>query len=148
MKSKEYLSILIYLLMKSPFMLREMTEGETKIDIDSETEPDEGDGDNSPWLLCSNCGTKITRKKDALKVNSKVDHTFFNPQGIVFNVSCYKRAAGCIPYGEPTTEFSWFGGYRWQYALCSLCHLHLGWRYSSTESSFYGLITKLLIEEE
>lgn len=137
---------LLHLLLQRPMLFRETTEVDNVVEIESESELDDDD-DNSPWLLCSRCRSKITRVKYSLKVNSKSEHTFFNPQGVVFNISCFKQARGCKLYGEPTTEFSWFGGYRWQYALCANCHLHLGWHFSSSESSFFGLISNLLIEE-
>lgn len=138
---------LITLLRLRPMLFRESLESDEVVKIESESELDDDD-DKSPWLLCSRCGNRVTKERYSLKVNSKSEHTFFNPQGVVFNISCFKRAEGCALYGEPTTEFSWFGGYRWQYALCSGCHLHLGWRYISSESSFFGLIRNLLIEEE
>lgn len=138
---------LIYLLRLRPMLFRESLEEDKIVEIESETAPDDDD-DKSPWLLCSRCGNKVTKERYSLKVNSKSEHTFFNPQGVVFNISCFKQAQGCMAYGEPTAEFSWFGGYRWQYALCSSCHLHLGWRYISSESSFFGLIRNLLVEEE
>jgi len=55
-------------------------------------------------------------------------------------------ANGCVNYGTPTLEHTWFQSYSWRYALCSNCHTHLGWFYQSGNDSFYGLILENLEE--
>lgn len=137
---------LFTLLKLGPMLFRECREDNKIVEIESQSEEDDNDN-KKPWLLCSRCFNKVTKESYSLKVSGRQEHTFFNPQGVVFNISCFKEAKGCTIYGEPTAEFSWFGGYRWQYALCSGCYLHLGWHYISSESSFYGLISSLLVEE-
>jgi len=96
-------------------------------------------------ILCKFCGSVITRRDAACKKNGRHDHVFFNPAGIAFEISCFKNAPGCVVQGEPTTNFSWFSGYRWQYALCATCLTHLGWRFSSSHDAFFGLITGRLL---
>ena len=97
-------------------------------------------------LYCRVCGKAITTKEQAIKVNASFCHTFFNPAGIVFELGCYKKAPGCITVGVPSSEFSWFAGHRWSFALCSACETHLGWYFDSGGSTFWGLILNTLKE--
>lgn len=84
-----------------------------------------------------------------MEINKKHQHTFFNPAGLLFEISCFKDARGCIVAGDPTSEFSWFSGFAWQYATCNQCLTHLGWYYkSSSETGFFGLIVNRLIDEK
>lgn len=46
--------------------------------------------------------------------------------------------------GEPTSYFSWFSGYLWQFALCRECGAQMGWFYDG-QSKFYGLIKEQLV---
>lgn len=103
-------------------------------------------GEMQGALYCRVCGKAVTTKEQAIAVNSSFFHTFFNPAGIVFELGCYKQAPGCSTAGVPSTEFSWFAGYRWSFALCSACETHLGWYFDSGRSTFWGLILKKLKE--
>jgi hypothetical protein len=96
-------------------------------------------------LICSNCSAPITSGKEAVSVNGSHEHAFFNPAGIAFEIRCFKQAPGCLVQGDPTTEFSWFAGYRWQYATCGNCLTHLGWFFLSGNNSFFGLISDRVI---
>lgn len=97
-------------------------------------------------LLCKVCGSPITGKKDAVSKNGLHEHVFFNPSGIAFEIRCFRRAPGCRVEGIPTTEFTWFNGYSWQYGLCSTCLTHLGWRFAAAADTFFGLIGNRLME--
>ena len=98
-------------------------------------------------LLCTICSAPITTGKEAISVNGLHDHVFFNPSGIAFDVRCFQKAPGCLIQGNPTTDFSWFAGYSWQYAFCATCLSHLGWWFRSDDGdSFFGLIATRLIE--
>lgn len=33
--------------------------------------------------------------------------------------------------GPSSSQYSWFPGYRWTTAVCSVCAAHVGWRYGS-----------------
>ena len=96
-------------------------------------------------LICSHCSAAITTSNQAISINGQHEHAFFNPSGIAFEIRCFRQAPGCQVQGEPTTEFSWFDGYSWQYAICSNCLVHLGWFFSSGENSFFGLIAGKII---
>lgn len=98
-------------------------------------------------LLCKNCKNKITSLHNSIEVRGQYKHTFSNPHGFVFEIGCFSSAYGCTNQGLLTMEFTWFKGFGWRFALCSNCHIHLGWFYQSgREKSFYGLILDNLIE--
>ncbi|WP_457575308.1 cereblon family protein [Desulfomarina sp.] len=97
-------------------------------------------------LFCRPCGYGITGKREAIEVNGAHEHTFFNPAGVVFHLGCFRIAPGCVQAGPATSEFTWFKGYIWRFALCGNCGVHLGWQYQQDESRFFGLILALLRE--
>jgi len=97
-------------------------------------------------IFCKACGKEITAEKQAISINSSFRHTFFNPAGIVFELGCYRRASGCSAVGIPSSEFSWFSGYLWSFAICSGCKTHLGWYFESESDGFWGLILNRLKE--
>lgn len=96
-------------------------------------------------LICSHCSAAITTSKQAISIHGQHEHAFFNPAGIAFEIRCFRQAPGCLVQGDPTTRFSWFDGYSWQYATCSNCLAHLGWFFSSEQNSFFGLIAGKII---
>ena len=91
-------------------------------------------------LVCTSCLNTITLRDHAVRINGSHTHTFFNPQGIVFELGCFREASGCLALGEATSEFTWFADSVWRFALCRKCGTHLGWHYEMRESQFYGLI--------
>jgi hypothetical protein len=104
-------------------------------------------GRDDPALLCRQCLSFITRPGYRIVINGTHHHTFANPYGIVFEIGCFKEAGGCAAAGAPSSEFTWFPGFKWQIALCASCMTHLGWRFVSAGSGiFYGLILDQLIE--
>lgn len=105
----------------------------------------EEEAGNDQQIMCAHCRQPVTTKESRLEVSGAHEHTFFNPAGIVFEIGCYSKAFGCLASGAPSTEFSWFKGFKWRFALCSGCFSHLGWRFESAGSNFYGLIFKKLI---
>jgi hypothetical protein len=125
------------------------SEGLKDVERDDETDVELGEGGGSGRrLACKLCHSVITRRGDAIDKDGKHQHTFFNPSGILFDVGCFARAPGCSISGTPTSEFSWFKGFLWQYSSCSVCNAHLGWFFSGGGPSFYGLIVNRLIEVE
>ncbi len=95
-------------------------------------------------LFCWQCGHYITSIEQSVEVSGGHHHTFFNPAGVVYEIRCFKRAAGCLLYGPSSSEFTWFSGFTWRLSLCAVCTTHLGWFFKSAEMGFYGLITKNL----
>ena len=99
-------------------------------------------------LICKVCSGKVTSKKDQFTKNGCDEHGFFNPHGIAFVLGCFNRAPGCVISGDPSTEFSWFKGYTWSFAMCVHCREHLGWFFQGRDGdSFFGLILLKLRED-
>ena len=97
-------------------------------------------------LFCKSCSNRITHRDQTISVSGSHTHTFFNPDGIVFELGCFRNAPGCLPTGEVTSQFTWFSGHAWCFALCRVCGVHLGWHYEMGESVFFGLILARLRE--
>lgn len=97
-------------------------------------------------IYCRTCGGVVTAREQKIAVHDSHTHTFFNPAGIVFELGCFRAAPGCHSTGEATSEFTWFAGYVWRFALCRQCSSHLGWFFEMGDSSFYGLILANLKE--
>jgi hypothetical protein len=98
-----------------------------------------------PCWCCAACGLNITDREQSILVAGRHVHRCTNPAGFAFEIGCFRQAPGCVAAGEPTLEWTWFAGYRWQIALCRQCGVHLGWRYTG-EDSFFGLILDHLVE--
>ena len=98
-------------------------------------------------VLCKACGHRVTSSSQAVEVEGKHRHTFFNPAGILFEIGCFEMAPGAEVWGEISTLFAWFPGFGWRYVNCAGCHNHIGWLFLSGESSFYGLVLNRLTEE-
>jgi hypothetical protein len=114
--------------------------------VDAELGAGAGKG---PRLVCRLCHGPVTSRGDAIEVEGRHQHTFFNPAGMLFEIGCFGAAPGCRVSGQPTAEFAWFAGYRWQYASCRSCDAHLGWFFSGGAGhAFHGLIVARLVEEE
>lgn len=111
-------------------------------------EKKEGQEETGPLeaIYCKVCGRAVTSRQQKIAIHGSHAHTFFNPAGIVFELGCFSAAPGCYSAGEPSSEFTWFAGYVWSFALCRRCNSHLGWFFEKGESSFLGLILANLLE--
>jgi len=103
-----------------------------------QTGPPDGFGDDP--LLCRRCGQQITSGTQRISVGSAHEHTFSDPEGILFHIGCFGNVQGCKFSGEPTGQWSWFTGYQWRVTYCAECGLHLGWCFSSGVHIFHGLV--------
>jgi len=99
----------------------------------------------APRLLCARCRHPITDNDQRIDVNGSHAHTYTNPNGITFNIGCFRDAPGCAAIGAATTEYTWFPGYAWRIAECAKCGAHLGWQFTSPADGFFGLIVDRLI---
>ena len=116
--------------------LKKLVQNETDLDGPGKEE----------YFLCRQCLKIITSTKEMIEVSGSYHHTFANPEGIVFEIGCFRKASGCGYVGPATEEFSWFKGFRWKVAVCGHCLNHVGWLYvSSEEESFHGLILERLL---
>ena len=115
---------------------------------DHETESVQGIDTRLPddGLYCVHCETHITDKVHKIDRQGAHRHTCTNPAQLTFNIGCFKAAPGCTQVGIPTSDHSWFNGYRWCIALCAGCQKHLGWHFVGTGDRFHGLILSELME--
>ena len=97
-------------------------------------------------ILCIKCGNSITSIEIIVSIHEAHKHTFTNPAGITYAIGCFSSVEGCVVSGEPTNEFTWFDSFKWSFASCSKCLLHLGWFYQRNDNNFFGLILDNLIE--
>jgi hypothetical protein len=97
-------------------------------------------------ILCRRCGQEITQAEYAVTINGRHEHTFTNPAGVTYQIGCFSAAGGCVVFGPPVFEYTWFPGFAWAVGLCSNCYLHMGWLYQSPETNFFGLITTNLVK--
>ncbi|MBC2712777.1 MAG: hypothetical protein HGJ94_17840 [Desulfosarcina sp.] len=121
-----------------------------KVDVDSFGAPQ---GNKSPAtanaIVCRQCLHVITSSAERKVIDGAHSHTFANPEGIVFEIACYRDAWGCGYVGPASPEFTWFVGYVWRIAVCASCHVHLGWRFSAPDGHFFhGLIASRLIVKD
>lgn len=114
-------------------------------DIENEFDPDE-ETKREHLIICKFCHHLITSLNNVIDINGSHTHICTNPAGKTYTIGCFSEARGCLNIGESTIEYTWFPGFIWNYAICSLCHNHLGWFYLSDKNSFYGLILDNLIE--
>lgn len=104
------------------------------------------DHDHDPKrFLCAACAHYITDVKSHILRDGAHQHTFINPLGLVFVIGCFSMAPGCLEVGREMEDCSWFAGFVWRVAICTGCHVHLGWQYGSDgKDQFYGLIVDRL----
>ncbi len=98
------------------------------------------------FILCKNCGNRITSMERIISVDGQHTHRFTNQAGVTYEIGCFSSTDGCIVYGSPTLDFTWFEGFSWSFTSCSNCLIHLGWYYQSGREKFFGLIVELLVE--
>lgn len=97
-------------------------------------------------IVCRRCLHVITASDQRMVINGAHAHTFANPEGIIFEIACYRDAWGCGYLGPSSPEFAWFVGFMWRVAVCANCHVHLGWYFSAPDGHFFhGLITSRLV---
>ena len=120
-------------------------KNDTSSDIRIKTEKKFGLGEDH-FIVCRNCGNRITTPEHIISVNGEHTHTFTNPDGFAYDIGCFSDAEGCNVYGEPTLEHTWFNSFKWSFSVCSGCLVHLGWHYERGEERFFGLILDLLAD--
>ena len=114
-----------------------------------EDKPDDDSTEPENLIICRQCRHIVAKPDDRIEVQGSHQHTFANPQGLVFEIGCFRFAQGCGFVGPLTDEFTWFKGYAWRVAVCGACLTHLGWLYLSPGSdSFCGLIMDRLIQSQ
>ena len=80
-------------------------------------EVEEYDSKDKEYILCRQCRRIITTPAERIDVQGVHRHTFANPQGIIYEIGCFRAATGCVYAGPATTEWSWFAGYSWRVSV-------------------------------
>ena len=94
------------------------------------------------WYICRQCGQRIARIGERIRMQGSDAHTFANPSGIVYEIICFRSAEGVRFLGLPSSEFTWFAGFVWRVVICSACLTHIGWFFSNQGGNmFFGLIS-------
>lgn len=131
----------------SPFLLKHPHERPIPGDPGKmpENQPDPEEKEDDELIVCRQCLQIVTRPEERMEVDGSHVHTFANPQGIVFEIGCFRSVTGCGFSGSPSSEFTWFSGYQWRVAVCGGCLSHLGWLFQGgSGDSFCGLILNRL----
>jgi hypothetical protein len=103
--------------------------------------------DNDDEIFCAACGQSITRHRWGVSRRDAHEHTVFNPAGKLFTILCFAEAPGAALHGDPSSDFTWFPGYRWTVASCRGCAIHIGWRFEGMDI-FFGLIKSRLTSQK
>ncbi|KAL7470864.1 hypothetical protein ACHAXS_011146 [Conticribra weissflogii] len=88
-------------------------------------------------LRCKHCGASISPIRNVFTVGGAEGTTgaYVNEHGVVHQTvtlrSVDNRSVVCT--GRPETKDSWFPGYSWDIAYCSICYSHLGWQFRSVK---------------
>jgi hypothetical protein len=93
-----------------------------------------------PSVRCAACDHELTTTEARIDMLGRHEHSAANPSGVTYTIGCFAVAPGTEIASNPSAEWSWFPGYRWQLANCAGCDVLVGWRYVREESAFYGLI--------
>ncbi|MDD5207375.1 MAG: cereblon family protein [Desulfobacterales bacterium] len=110
-------------------------------------EDDRKDQPGETALACASCGHPVTSVSEKTDVRGRHDHAFSYYRQIV-RLGCFRNAPGCQGVQGVSRGYSWFRGYAWQIQVCRNCFTQLGWKYTSVDESFYGLIFETLREAE
>ena len=110
-------------------------------------EYDSNDPAGETALVCASCGHPVTSVSEKIDVCGRHDHAFSYYRQIV-RLGCFRNAPGCLGVQGISHGYSWFRGYAWQIQVCRDCFTQLGWKYTSEDESFYGLIFETLREAE
>ena len=99
-------------------------------------------------LRCIHCGSAITNSKFIFSMSQDGPlANYINPHGFVHDTLTVSKVLNALFIGKPTSEHSWFPGYKWTIMNCAHCRGHLGWKFQATKllpKVFYGLTRRAL----
>ncbi|KHN87514.1 Protein cereblon [Toxocara canis] len=94
-------------------------------------------------IVCRGCGTTLSKMSNMINVSTEGNSALYvNPGGYVHDLFTVSEVRSTVARGRPSSEYSWFPGYKWTIHECAYCMQHVGWRFTSsnlTPSSFFGL---------
>ncbi len=134
-----------------PTLLREGQEisSDNLPEIIEAGHPEEQEFGPEENIYCRQCHQVISSDEQRIIREGTHEHTFANPNGLIFNIACFRLVTGCAYAGTFSQEFTWFTGYQWRIVICTMCLTHLGWLFvSGGADCFHGLIIDRLIEPE
>jgi hypothetical protein len=102
--------------------------------------------DDDRRVYCRACAGFVALSQARLSVNGAQEHSFVNPEGLMFRIGCFAEAPGLSPLGEPSSHWTWFTGFSWQAGVCAGCGTHLGWSYRNASLRFVALILDRVVE--
>lgn len=101
------------------------------------------------YIFCRQCHQVISSDDQRIIHDSAHEHTFANPNGLIFSIACFRLVTSCAYAGPFSQEFTWFKGYQWRIVVCTMCLTHLGWLFvSGNADSFHGLILDRIMESD
>ncbi|KAM8930518.1 protein cereblon [Pelodytes ibericus] len=102
-------------------------------------------------LCCKHChDTEITTKNEIFSLSlCGPMAAYVNPHGYVHETLTVYKASRLSLVGRSSTENSWFPGFAWTIAQCSVCGSHMGWKFSAVKKDlspqrFWGLTRSAL----
>ncbi len=135
----------------SPIMLRDGPQKPLEIlpDIIEADQTEDQESAPKNYICCRQCHQVISSHDQRITRDSAHEHTFANPNGMIFKIACFQLVTGCAYAGPFSQEFTWFKGYQWRVVVCTMCVTHLGWLFvSGSADRFHGLIIDRLMESE
>ncbi|XP_063282725.1 protein cereblon isoform X2 [Pelobates fuscus] len=103
-------------------------------------------------LCCKHChDTEITTKNEIFSLSlCGPMAAYVNPHGYVHETLTVYRAFNLTLVGRASTENTWFPGFAWTIAQCSICGSHMGWKFSAVRKDlspqkFWGLTRSALL---
>ena len=103
---------------------------------------------NTSDLQCAACESVITNSKYIFSMSQEGPlANYINPHGAVYDTLTVTDVLSTRLFGTPTSEYSWFPGYKWTILRCAHCNQHLGWKFQASKmlpKLFFGLTRKSL----
>ncbi|GLJ30781.1 hypothetical protein SUGI_0610650 [Cryptomeria japonica] len=96
-------------------------------------------------VRCKICMTVIARRRNMLVMSTDGPvGAYVNAYGFVHEILTLYNTKGLALSGQAETEHSWFPGYAWTVAHCSVCDSHMGWLFTAVREglepkSFWGV---------
>ncbi|OEL18255.1 Protein cereblon [Dichanthelium oligosanthes] len=104
-------------------------------------------------IKCRNCQSRIAKRSDMVVMSTDGPlGAYVNPHGCVHETITVTNATGLALIGNPSKVHSWFPGYSWTIASCTVCESHIGWLFRATKKnlrprSFWGIRSSQIADD-